>query len=615
MGGSGDGESNHDAIHVMWATQTGNAREIARRIHAQLESFGFLAGELCSVEDHARVLSGDASLLVLVAATTGDGDATDDARALLRFLRKAKSESGLRRLRYALLGLGDTNYENFCNGPIRLDKALRSAGATRFYDFGKADDGVGLELVVEPWIDRLWTALRAEVGTSGAVGLSTEDIHVGLPALLPSTIIVERLPSALDAEQEILPFKSNSLTGRIVNARLLTDSNCEDRRVWHVEVELGQSAVCYVPGDAFGVWVENLSDDVDAVLARAGEQDPDQSWVAVTKVDDGSPVAQCSVRELISHTGDLYSPPKKTFLRGLAEYCVDNGDRDFLLRLCSRDGRDDYRSLFLGEVQFSVVDLLLRVPSCRPSLELLCDQLPPLLPRHYSASSCPEVDGSRVHFAFSVVTHRTASGGERQGLATGKLERLCKAWVKGGDGSELYVRLSPPEHSGTFCPPADMSTPYIMICPGTGVTPFRGFLRQRQHRLKSAERGQAGSCWLFFGCRQREIDFLYADELESFHRDEVLNELVVAFSRAQDHKVYVQHKLIQYGKELFSVLTSDPLSRIYVCGDGRSMASDVQEALLEIISDHGVLDARGAELFLKQLSDDGRYRREIWYWG
>lgn len=610
-------------VHVLYGSQTGNAKEIARRIFAGLSEHGLAAGEFGTAGSLEKLVEdGEPAVVIVVAATTGDGDPTDDARPLVRYLRKCQGGGALAKVRYAILGLGDTNYENFCGGAKRLEKALRGTGAVSFYNTGYADDGVGLELIVEPWIEGLWPALVKEVGPllSSSPPKPVQQLieHEGLPSLLPRTIRVEKIDTiGGEHSPRILPGRSEGVIGVVVNARRLTSPDSTDRRVWHIEVDLGSQQVSYTPGDAFGISVENEESDVEAILTRVNDVAEDE-LVLVRKLEDSTVWFRCSVRDAIRYHCDIFTPPKKTLLRALAGHCEIPAERDRLLRLSSKSGKDEYRALFMSPVRCTFVDLLHSFTSCRPPFELLIDQLTPLLHRHYSAASCMDVDGTVVHFAFSVVKHKTRSGEERLGVATGMLEKICEAFIMDPSKEQFLHVTLPGEGTGSFAPPPDLASSYIMIGPGTGIAPFRGFLRQRRYEL-SMRQGRldegVGSCFLFFGCRRSDVDYLYGEELEVMYEQEVLTHFSVAFSRQYEDKVYVQHKMDEQSAEIYSLLTGTTTSRVYVCGDGRTMADDVQRKLVHILMRHGSMSEEEAVSFLKGLSTSGRYRREIWYWG
>lgn len=674
-------------VHVLYGTQTGNAEEIARRIAAELMAAGRNTQPARSLADYAVVPAfGEKSLpstLVIVVSTTGDGDPPDAIRPFMRFIRKAsKNSSSLCHVSYALLGLGDTNYENFCNTAKRIDVALIGAGARAFTPRGLADDGTGLDAVVEPWIARMYAALDAHLGQASSLECannaseskqvggesSTEDemndrkaknmselsttnsrdsgiapsnlqsdmealvnaialTELGfeekdLPKLVPPSLRLEALDGdelqerpSVQSDVSLSPFfePSIAIKADVVGAKRMTSWNAV-KAVYHIEVDCfhGETKLDYAPGDAFGVLVGNLDNEVDRLLAITGI-DPDGVF-NVQKPDAESSghisVACGTARNLLKYRVDFRAVPKKGLLRALSEYCHENAEKKLLLLLSSKQGRKEYTAKVL-DIGLGTLDLLERLaPSCRPSLALLLDLLPPLSPRYYSAASAPEVDGSCLHFAFSVV---------RNGLATTHLSLCCERFMdsaKGNTVPQVVIVPRSAEKTSAFKPPPKLETPYLMIGPGTGVAPFRGFLRQRQFLLQCEENSQVkgGNTMLFFGCRNRTQDFLYSDDLQEFESQGTLSVLDVAFSRENESVVYVQDRLLERASDVSAALLQGAM--IYVCGDGGGMATGVDTALREIVTQLICAgDTADAALYMKRLASDRRYLRDIWYFG
>jgi NADPH-ferrihemoprotein reductase len=271
--------------------------------------------------------------------------------------------------------------------------------------------------------------------------------------------------------------------------------------------------------------------------------------------------------------------------------------------VCCRGGKDAYKADIVGG-QPSLADLLERFPSCKPPLEHLLEALPPLATRLYSLTSSSLVHPSAAHVAFSVVKFSTERYGEHAGVATNWIKRK---WESAGEqGARLAVFLRPNE---AFRPPADLSAPLIMVGPGTGVAPFRGFLQERAAKGRGG--AQLGPSWLFFGCRKAEEDFLYRGELEGFAADGHLGRLVTAFSREGKDKVYVQHRMREHGAELSELILAQG-AYVMVCGDGAHMAKDVNQCLVEILVEHGGLAAVEANAKLAEMTKARRYVRDIW---
>lgn len=634
-------------INVLYGTVTGNAEEIARRIHNELPEKGLEQGVVCGLADYATVpgfnTDGSRSYVVIVVSTTGDGDPPETIRPFMRLLRK-KEITRLSNVHFAVLALGDTNYENFCNTGKRIDNALPKLGATRFYERGNADDGVGLELVVEPWLEGLWTALSDVADKAAkdspvheprkAIVEDSEGISNGNDAGLDSvmrTVTVQELgfdeaklprvfppklnASILDAGPTFEPplCVSQSYSADVVRcasitaAKLLTSPDA-DKEVWHMEVTCDENNTIkrtYLPGDAFGVIVENDPEEVRRFLTVV---DVDGDSILKVVKDSGASIATAPVAQFVAQRLDLRAVPKKSLLRCMSDYCEDVDERKVLLHLCSRDGRKQYSEELVGKGMSIVEVLEQKARSCRAPISLFLDQLPCVTPRWYSATSSPELDGSSVlQFAFSVIEN---------GLATKSLAKSCERFLKGQSTKPVLLIPRESDSISHFRPPSSIETSYIMIGPGIGVAPFRGFLRERAASLKKDTGSEilVGKTFLFFGCRYANKDFLYRDDLRELEACGVLSSLEVAISRGGPEKVYVQDRIQARAEEVADVVKNG--GSIYVCGDGGGMAQSVHLTLGKIFAEFCCEgNEEEGKNMLRKLADDHRYVRDIWYYG
>ncbi|CAI5969520.1 unnamed protein product [Closterium sp. NIES-65] len=398
--------------------------------------------------------------------------------------------------------------------------------------------------------------------------------------------------------------------------------------------------------------------------------------VAASSRDGGHIPVRCTLRHALLHCCDVKGTPKKGLLRILADYCSDRREQQRLLFLSSRGGKDAYKELVM-ERRPSLLELLRAFPSCQPDLAHLLDALPPLVARFYSLSSSPlasDPPGTSVSFAFSLVhmplkpllpdlvpatagavgdgSDGAAAAAGAAGLAGLRVfEGVCTSWLEQSlpfapDDRQRVARrkqqqlqqvgaeaaaatgtdtpcLPPPvpalsifpKPGGRFSHPASLSSPLIMIGPGTGVAPFRGFLQERRRLIArnkgEGEGGGAGESWLFFGCRREDEDYLYREDFEGFVADGTLSQLDVAFSRAGKDKVYVQHKMQARAEELAPLLLN-PATYVFICGDGAGMVKDVHAALQSILQAHGGMAAPSAAAHLQDMMGAGRYVRDVW---
>jgi sulfite reductase (NADPH) flavoprotein alpha-component len=243
---------------------------------------------------------------------------------------------------------------------------------------------------------------------------------------------------------------------------------------------------------------------------------------------------------------------------------------------------------------YEVLDLLLQFPSARPPIEEFASALAPLQPRLYSISSSLKAHPEQVHLTVGVVRYLNCRGRQCKGVASSYLADRVRA----GQKVRIFI-----QQSHGFRLPLMTKTPCIMVGPGTGVAPFRAFLQERKTTPGTRN-------WLFFGDQKSDVDFLYREELEGYLKEGTLTRLTTAFSRDQDRKVYVQHRMAEAGAEIWQWLKEG--AHFYVCGDAKRMAADVDTALKQIIVDHGRMSVEQAKAYMGEMAKAGRYQRDVY---
>ncbi|QDU60503.1 Sulfite reductase [NADPH] flavoprotein alpha-component [Planctomycetes bacterium Pan216] len=362
--------------------------------------------------------------------------------------------------------------------------------------------------------------------------------------------------------------RNHPVSGRLLESRRLNHPE-SDKETRFISIDLSESGLTFEVGDSLGIFPKNCPDLIGELLGELGASGEE------TVGNNGS---SKTLAELLSHAD--FGAPSDESLQLLAECATDAEEHAYLHR-CLEDGTDD------GD---DIVDVLRRVPSAKPDPASFALTLEQLQPRLYSISSSQKEHPGQVQLTVAVVRYERNER-RRKGVASTFLsERL-----EPGTPIDVYVQRS----HGFRLPGADV--PVIMIGPGTGIAPFRAFLQERKAS------GAKGKNWLFFGDWRREHDFLYEDEFSCYLTDGHLTNLDLAFSRDQAEKIYVQHLMRERGKDLWEWLQEG--AHLYVCGDAKRMARDVDKALKEVATTHGGVDG---DQYVKELSAAGRYLKDVY---
>lgn len=536
-------------LAVVYGSQTGNGRRIAERLGRAAEAAG-LAVRVYAARDYPLRDLAQERLLTVVMSTHGDGDPPDDARGFLEHLAGRRTPQ-LPQLKYAVLALGDSSYPKFCATGRQVDERLAELGAQRLID--RVDCDLDYEPVAAPWTERVVNGARESLGTTQGATVTR----------------LRSVPAAPKYSRE-QPYTAAVLA----NDRITGRGASKDVR--HLEISLADSGLEYQPGDSLGVWHENPPAVVDGVLAALG-LNADQ---AVTLDGQGR-----SLREWLGGHREI--------TRLTRPFLVQHADRAGSAELLETLGpghEERLRSLFKDS---QLVDVLRRYPACWEA-EALVRALRPLAPRLYSIASSRAAVGEEAHLTVAVVDYER-DGERRLGAASAHLAGLT------GDDATVRVFVEPNER---FRLPQDPSRDVIMIGPGTGVAPYRGFLQERE-----AE-GATGRHWLVFGARHFDSEFLYQVEWQDAARKGLLDRVDLAFSRDRTPRAYVQDRLREAGAELYAWLEGG--AHLYVCGDAEHMAPDVHAALVDVVAAHGALDRDAAEAYVRRLADERRYLRDVY---
>jgi sulfite reductase (NADPH) flavoprotein alpha-component len=540
-------------ITILYGTETGNCREVATNLAAAAREQG-LAPELFDMADYKQRRLKDEQDVLIVVSTYGEGDPPQPSVDFFEFVegRKAPKLDGVR---FAVLALGDSTYELYCEGGKRLDKRFEELGATRMFD--RVDCDIDYDEPAAKWSSEVIAKLAADAAENA----------VARPAAAVRPAAGVAAKSAYDKRN---PFPATIIDNILIVGRHST------KETRHIEVDLAGSGLTYEPGDSLGFDPVNEPKVVEAVLEACGLAADAPLVVKGQDITVGA--------ALEKHFEITAATP-----RFLEQWAKLSGSKE--LEELRAEDRSAERAAFL--YGHHVVDIIRKYPVKGIDAEALAVGLRPLQPRLYSIASSPLATPEEAHLTVSPVRY-TLHDVARSGVASAQLAERAEP----GTTIPVYIQANP-----HFRLPAP-EVPIIMIGPGTGVAPFRAFLQQREAQ------GAGGRSWLFFGERNARSDFLYQTEWQTFLKDGVLTRMDVAFSRDKAGKVYVQHRMLEQAADLFAWLEDG--AHVYVCGDADSMAPDVNEALINIIEQQGGLQRESAEEYVRNLTRDHRYQRDVY---
>jgi len=596
-------------VRILYGTQTGTAERFSKQLGNELRrKYGDgVVVEVVDIENYkAETRLPKEKLVLYLMATYGDGEPTDNAADFYSWIctevedvENGAKDPYLEGVHYGVFGLGNKQYEHFNAVGKRMHKNMEALGATAVCERGDGDDDDNIDEDFEKWCTSLFEALDAQPELLGAAaGAGDESLATYRVTLLEGD------------KKAAAPFPDGSghnshdpYWATVTEVREL-HMPASERSCVHVELDIsGNTQLTYQTGDHVGLYARNSSEVVADAARCLGL--PLETMFSLHTDGEGangeldppfpSPI---SLATALAYFADLLSSPRKDALLGLASCATDEAQAAKLKQLASPQGKAEYTS-YIAKQHRSLIEVMQDFPSAKPSLGLFFGTIAPrLAPRFYSISSSSAKFPRSVHVTCAVIREVMPTGRVHNGVASSYLQQ-CRV----GERIPVFIRHS------TFKLPASPSAPVVMVGPGTGLAPFRGFIQERESLL--SDKQQLGPAVLFFGCRHRNHDYIYEAELSAAVEAGALSKLHVAFSRMGPQKDYVQHHMEAQAAELWSLL-QQPDAVVYVCGDAKAMAKDVHRALCKVAEKEGKMSTAAAENWVKRLGDSGRYHKDVW---
>ena len=543
-------------IAVLYASQSGTAEGLARKLAKELKAQGHVPAVATLVGYTPAALAAEKYAL-LIASTYGEGEAPDGVQP---FYEELCLEHFPRydNLSYAVFALGDRHYEHFCKFGIDLDTKLAALGANRICN--RVECNVDVDEPFAQWKASLLPRLQE-------IGNARKPIEAALPLAVTS----------LKPTTAMAFTRDNPVFAPVVDKKRLTHYE-SSKATLHLAFSIEGTGMTYEAGDACGVIPKNDLNLVAEVLQCARFNGNEQ-------VSCGKPETT-TLHDALTHHRQITRLNRKI----LTDY-AKLGRCTQLVDMLAPEHQAQLENYVYDR---GLIDLLLEFPGVIEDAADLVAMLPKLMPRLYSISSSPAAHAGEIHATVAVVRFH-AHNRERGGVCS----TLFADRASVSDRLPIYI-----QSNKKFRLPKDSAAPIIMIGPGTGIAPFRGFLHERRAT------GASGRNWLFFGERSASTDYLYRDELETMQADGHLTRLDTAFSRDQDRKIYVQDRMLEQAQTFWNWLQNG--ASVYVCGDASRMAKDVHAAIKTIVAEQGGMNTETAEEYVHALKEQHRYHRDVY---
>ncbi|QCI22453.1 assimilatory sulfite reductase (NADPH) flavoprotein subunit [Buchnera aphidicola (Lipaphis pseudobrassicae)] len=537
-------------VTIISASQTGNAKLLSHRLHEYLNKNNIKNRLINAINYKFRKIK-DERTLILIISTQGEGEVPEEAISLYNFIISKKAPK-LNYLSYSIFGLGDTSYNLFCQAAKNFDNRLKELGAISLLD--RVDADIEYEDDYDKWSQELLKTISSNY--------------------INSKTSLRSLSQKDDLKITNFSYtKNNPALGTILTNQRITGRD-STKEIHHIEIDINNLNINYTPGDALGVWYKNDPNLINQIL----------------KLLSINPLEKVSIKNNITTIFDALENSFELTVntKNIVQSYAHFSKNKFLKNIIS-----DEKKLNKYVTKTPLISMI-HDHSSKISSQELISFLRPLTPRLYSIASSQAETHDEIHITVGVVK-KIVSGYVCLGGASGYLSGSLKV----DDKIKIFI-----ENNDNFRLPADKNIPIIMIGSGTGIAPFRSFMQQRDND------GSKGKNWIFFGNPNFTEDFLYQIEWQEYIKKGLLTKMSLAWSRDQEHKIYIQDKIKENGKEIWSWIKNG--AQIYVCGNASKMAKDVEKALLDIIAKYNNMNIEDSTEFLNEMRLNQRYKRDVY---
>jgi NADPH-ferrihemoprotein reductase len=611
------------SLRIFFGSQTGTAEGFARTLMEEGKEAGFDA-KIVDLEDFDADMLSQTKLAIFLMATYGEGEPTDNAARFVKWLKnedESVDSSFLSNVEFTVFGLGNRQYEHYNRMGKLTNKLLEKLGGKRVVEYGEGDDDGTLEEDFDAWKAKLWPSFKAHfhledssVHSQGSTLSAPKHVSLEFNVKSLGKISTDKISDLRTSQKSVKHHASTKHFWTAPHATIVANSELrnisfnkageEVGSTRHIEISLKGTGLTYITADNLAILPENPSDKVISLANTLGyDLDDVVDFEATSENKDLKPMypTPCSVRDLLTLYVDIQGSLRHSTLKTLSSYVSDSGQQKWISTLLVAENRAKFKHE-IEDQRKSLCDLLTNeLSSAKIPIADFLHIASPIQPRYYTISSSSSLYPETVHVTVSVTEYKV-NGKTFTGLCSGFLRDLIPKQSQ----CRIFVRAS------TFRLPKSISTPIILIGPGTGIAPMRAILQERSVIQSKQGKSDLGSCALFFGCKYADMDYIYRSELENFVKSEVLTELYTAFSRETNKKIYVQHLLSEptTTKKLLNWILNEN-AHIYVCG-ATAMGADVMAALTQIIQAERSFSTAEASAYIKKLQDQNRYIQELW---